>query len=192
MSDESEAVADETDDIAGDDAQSSGQQVGMRRIARELWRLHDARATGEIAALRRMSRTGIPPAAFHRLMARADFPDMSPDTARCWSRIVGIMAQRPDALRAPGLGEAMAAVGISEPRLDMLLNAQGPALHDLARRTALRIARDHDRLPYRDLGELLLYDGRGDPGDEARGDKTRIRIAQSFIRAARKTEKAGG
>lgn len=192
MSDQGEAVVDETENVDDEDGSASVQQWGMRLIAKELWRLHEARATGELASIRRMDRRAMPPATFHRLMARAGFTEMSPETVGRWSQIVGIMAQRPDALRASGLGEAMAAVGISESRLDMMLTAQGTALNDLARRTALRIARDHDSLPYRDLCELLLYDGRGYPDDNARGDKTRIRIAQSFIRANTNSDKAGG
>jgi hypothetical protein len=182
----SKGVVDATDE---DEAPTYEQRSAMKRIATELWRLHEARATGELAALRRMDRHALPPAAFHRLMARIEVTEMNPDAVRRWARIVGIMAQRPDALRASGLGEALAAIGLSEPRLDMLLNAQGPALHDLARRTALRLAGSHDTLPYRDLGHLLAYDGRPEKCREA--DNVRIRIAQSFIRSRTKSEKAG-
>lgn len=187
MSEASEAVGDDTD---VSEAPSYEQRSAMKRIATELWRLHEVSATGELAALRRMDRHKVPPAAFHRLMARVEVTEMGTEAVQRWARIVGIMAQRPDALRASGLGEVLAAIGISEQRLDMLLNAQGPALSDLARRTALRIARDHDTLPYRDLGHLLAYDGRPEKGEEA--DAVRIRIAQSYIRAKAKSEKVGG
>ena len=97
---------------------------------------------------------------------------------------MAIMAQRPDALRASGLGEALKAIGVSEQRLDMLLYARGPALVDLALRTAVRIARNHEFLPYRDLCHLVLFDGR--PERSAKADDVRIRIAQSYLRASDK------
>ena len=87
------------------------------------------------------------------------------------------MAKRPDALRASGLGETLKAIGLSEQRLDMLLYSRGPALCDLARRTAARIARSHGFLPYRDLCQLVLFEADRETED------VRIHIAQSYLRA---------
>lgn len=180
-------MTDDVDDEADDapDGAQGEQSSLMRRIATELFRLHAAQATGELAALRRIDRRSVPPAAFYRLVARAGMGDAGTKGVLRWAAIVNIMAQRPDALRARGLGEALKAIGLSEQRLDMLLNARGTALQDLARRTALRLARSDEGLPYRDLCQLLVYDGRGDPGD-----KTRIRIAQSYQRASGNGDKA--
>jgi hypothetical protein len=164
--------------------QESQQKSQLERIATELWRLNEAEATGELAALRRMNRRSAPPAAFYRIMARAGAPEMGADSVRRWAPAVAIMAQRPDALRASGLGEAMKAIGVSEQRLDMLLYARGLALVDLALRTAVRIARSHEFLPYRDLCHLVLYDGR--PEKSSNADDVRIRIAQSYLRASDK------
>jgi hypothetical protein len=175
MEDEASAPA------AGQEAQ---QKSLLDRIATELRRLNQAEATGELAALRRMDRHSAPPAAFYRIMARAGATEMQPATIRRWARAVAIMAQRPDALRAPGLGETLKNIGVSEQRLDMLLYARGPALSDLARRTAVRIARSHDFLPYRDLCTLVLYEA--DP----QTDDVRIRIAQSYLRAKGETAPA--
>lgn len=164
-----------------------GSQTSLLdRIATELRRLNAAEATGELAALRRMDRHSVPPAAFYRIMARVRAAEMGPDTVRRWARAVAIMGQRPDALRASGLGETLKAIGVSEQRLDMLLYARGPALSDLARRTAIRIARSHEFLPYRDLCHLVLYDGR--PDKDADADDVRIRIAQSYLRAKGRTD----
>ena len=164
---------------------SSGQpdekKFSLKRIATEFWRLNEAQATGELAALRRMDRHSAPPAAFYRIMARAGATEMEPDSVRRWKRAVAIMAQRPDALRASGLGETLKVIGISEQRFDMLLHSRGPALYDLARRTAVRIARSHEFLPYRDLCHLVLYDGRPEKSSDA--DDVRIRVAQSYLRA---------
>ncbi len=158
--------------------QSSNKKSLLERIATELWRLNEAQATGELAALRRMDHHSAPPAAFYRIMARAGATEMGVDAVRRWARAVAIMAQRPDALRASGLGEALKAIGVSEQRLDMLLYSRGPALHDLARRTAVRIARSHEFLPYRDLCQLVLCDLRPEDADDVR-----IRVAQSYLRA---------
>lgn len=162
---------------AAPEAAASEEFSLLKNIATELWRLNEAQATGEIAALRRMNRHSTPPAALYRVLARAGAGEMGPDTVRRWARAVAIMAQRPDALRASGLGETLKAIGVSEQRLDMLLYSRGPALCDLAQRTAVRIARSHEFLPYRDLCHLVLYEA--DPATE----DVRIRIAQSYLRA---------
>lgn len=159
-------------------AGEAGSQASLlERIATELRRLHAAEATGELAALRRMNRYSVPPAAFYRVMARANASEMGLHAVQRWARAVAIMAQRPDALRASGLGETLHAIGVSEQRLDMLLYARRKALADLAHRTAVRIARSHDFLPYRDLCHLVLYE------TDRSTDDTRIRIAQSYLRA---------
>lgn len=157
--------------------EADNQTSLLERIATELRRLSAAEATGELAALRRMDRHSTPPSAFYRILARVKAPEMRPETVRRWARAVAIMAQRPDALRASGLGETLKAIGVSERRLDMLLYARGPALYDLSHRTAVRIARSHDFLPYRDLCQMVLYE------TDARTDDIRIGIAQSYLRA---------
>lgn len=171
------------DDCNGERSQTEGRQL-LDRIATELRRLHASQATGELAALRRMDRRSVPPAAFYRLIARAGMTEAGPEAVRRWAHIVSVMAQRPDALRLAGLGASLKSIGVSETRLDMLLNARGPALQDLARRTGLRLARSEEGLPYRDLCELLFYDGRNGSGDDKRADDVRIRVAQSFQRKA--------
>ena len=182
-----------TDEIENDAATSGDDQPGekkslLERIATELWRLNESEATGELAALRRMRRHDVPPAAFYRLMARAGAYEMGPHCVRRWAHAVAIMAQRPDSLKASGLGEALKCIGFSERRLDMLLYARGPALYDLALRTAVRIAKSGEQLPYRDLCHLVLYDDRRDKAREA--DDVRIRVAQSFLRASDKATDA--
>jgi hypothetical protein len=175
-------MSDIKDDISVPSTEQKDKEKSLLEcIATELWRLNQAEATGDLAALRRMDRRSTPPAAFYRILARANAPVMRPDTIRRWARAVAIMAQRPDALRASGLGETLKAIGVSEQRLDMLLYARGPALCDIARRIAVRIARSHEFLPYRDLCTLVLYEA--DP----KADDVRIRIAQSYLRAKDET-----
>ncbi|MDH4981170.1 type I-E CRISPR-associated protein Cse2/CasB [Hyphomicrobium sp. D-2] len=172
-----------TDEIIDDETQtSSTSEAGkqpplLERIATEFRRLNAAAATGDLAALRRMNGYAVPPAAFYRIMSRANAPEMGPETVRRWARVVAIMAQRPDALRASGLGRTLKDIGLSEQRLDMLLHARGPALYELAQRTAVRIARSHEYLPYRDLCLMVLYE------TDRQTDDVRIGIAQSYLRA---------
>lgn len=166
---------DEGEAAAG--AAVSGEFSLLKNIATELWRLNESEAKGELSTLRRMNRHSAPPAALYRLLARAGAGEMGPDAVRRWTQAVAIMAQRPDALKASGLGETLKTIGVSEQRLDMLLYARGPALYDLALRTAKRIARSGGNMPYRDLCQLVLYEA--DPKTE----DVRIRIAQSYLRA---------
>ena len=58
--------------------QPSEKKSLLERMATELWRLNEAQATGELAALRRMDRHSVPPTAFYRLMARAGATEMGP------------------------------------------------------------------------------------------------------------------
>lgn len=175
-----EAVAGE----AAPGAAASEEFSLLKNIATELWRLNEVEAAGELAALRRLDRRSAPPAALYRVLARAGAGEMSPDTVRRWAHAVAIMAQRPDALKASGLGETLKIIGVSEQRLDMLLYSRGPALYDLALRTAKRIARSGEKLPYRDLCHLVLFEA--DP----KTDDVRIRVAQSYLRASDKADLA--
>lgn len=160
---------------------STREKTRLEKIATELWRLAETESTGELAALRRMAPNDLPPSAFYRIMARAGFTSLGDDKVRTWGRVVHIMAQRPDALRAGDLGASLAAIGASPQRVDMLLSARGTTLDDLARRTAYRLARSAEAfLPYRDLTDLIRFQ------DGVEADRVRIRVAQSFERARRK------
>ena len=167
-------------------------------MAREVRRLWQAEATGELAALRRLDPNDpIEPALFRlladtvpeKLMGRA-LPEPGAtgsrlDMTRRWALVAFILAQRPDALRGR-LGEALDKAGISPGRLSMLLSARGPTFRDLVKRTARRLARATEvtGLPYREIGALVLIDGRPDWDVEA--DDIRVRIAADYQRAATK------
>jgi CRISPR system Cascade subunit CasB len=178
---------DETETALSDGSSSEGG-FGLPKLARLLLGLHRAEAIGALAALRRMDHRDTPPAAFHRLIAQAGFAEMSDrESIRRWVGAVHVMAQRPDALRTDiPLGEALHRIGLSEQRLDMLLNARGEALFDLVRRVSLRLARSEDAMPYRELCRLLLLSGPQSPEEEHDAEKLRVRIAQSYVRAAQR------
>lgn len=175
------AVADrETADTATPDEKPRSRLDAM---AQEYYRLVSINARGELAALRRMDPDHPSAGALFRLLARAGVGDIGLDSLKRWACAAHIMAQRPDRLRRGNLGQSLADIGLSEQRLDMLLNARGATLRDLARRTARRLANSEEAMPYRELCRLVLLDGQSDREIEA--EELRIRIAQSFQRAAR-------
>jgi hypothetical protein len=171
-------------EIALADGSGGDGTGGLSALARLLRGLYRAEATGELAELRRMDRKDTPPASFFRLIARAGFSEMSDvENIRRWVGAVHVMAQRPDALRSDiPLGEALQSIGVSESRLDMVLNARGDTLFDIVRRLSLRLARSEEAMPYRELCQLLLWSDRQDKEQDA--EKLRIQIAQSYVRAA--------
>jgi hypothetical protein len=162
--------------------------AALDAMAAGVRRLHAREATGALAALRRLDPDTPFAPAFHALLA-----DSAPDhlfaggsdlatMTRRFARIAQIMAMKPDGLGGfdgRSLGTVLRAIDFKERSLAMLLNAQGPTLDDLVRRTARRIALSDEPLPYRELGRLLLDDRR-----EAR-ETLRLRIARDYQRAAR-------
>lgn len=171
----------ETGSIESGRSNAAGGLPALARLLRSLYR---AEATRELAELRRMDRKDTPPAAFFRLIARAGFSEMSDvENMRRWVGAVHVMAQRPDELRTDiPLGEALHGIGVSEQRLNMLLNARGDTLFDIVRRLSLRLARSEEAMPYRELCQLLLWSDR--QGKEQEAEKLRIQIAQNYVRAA--------
>ena len=164
---------------------SPNKRNGLEAIAQELRSLVKANARGELSALRRIDPDHPSKGALFRILARADLAEMGIDSLKRWAAATHIMAQRPDVLKPGDLGKSLAAIRISSSRIDMLLNARGDTLRDLVRRTARRLARSEEALPYRELCQLVLMDGQPDKDNAA--DELRIKIAQSYQRATRKS-----
>jgi hypothetical protein len=173
----------------------NGYRAALDALATEFGRLVKADARGELAALRRLEPEHPGNGTFFRLLARAvpghllgrsdadpDAPGSRLDVVRRWALVVTIMAQRPDALSRGNLGQSLKGIGYSDQRLNMLLNARGPTFRNLAWRAARRLARDDQGLPYRELGRLVLLDGRAEHDLEA--EDLRVRIAMEFQRAS--------
>lgn len=170
----------------GESATPASEKSRLDKVASEIRLLAAAKATGDLAALRRIDLHRTPPAAFFRVVASVGLPEMGPERVRAWAAAVHLMAQRPDSLRPGSLGASLANIGASEQRIDMLLNARGDTLFDLVRRTALRLARSDEALPYRELCQLVLLEGQLDA--ELSADRLRIGIAQSYQYARRKKQ----
>jgi hypothetical protein len=169
-------------------------EAALDDMAGEFRRLTNAKARGELAALRRLDPEHPSEGAFFRLLARAvpdhllgrsngeaGAPGSRLDMIQRWALVAAIMAQRPDALHRGRLGQSLKAIGYSEQRLDMLLTARGFTFRDLARRAARRLARSDGGVPHRELGRLVLLDSRDEYDAEA--EELRIRIAMDFQRA---------
>jgi hypothetical protein len=160
-------------------------QEALDAMAGEIRRLYASKATGDLAALRRLDPDHPSAPALHRLIARTVHQRLvgNMDMMRRWARAAHLMALRPDSLRAEGLGEVFVAIGLSDARLSALLNAHGTTLRDLVSRTARRITVSDEPLPYRSLCRLMLLDDRPEHNEAA--EELRIRIAGNCARAAR-------
>lgn len=171
---------------SGESAIAAQDRSILDKVANEIRLLFAAKATGELAALRRIALDRTPPAAFFRVIANVGFTEMRPERLKAWAGAVHIMAQRPDSLRPGSLGASFANIDSRGQRIDMLLNARGVTLLALARRIALRLAGSAEPMPYRDLCQLVIWDGQ--PDREPDAEKLRIRIAQSYHIARRKQQ----
>jgi len=76
-------------------------------------------------------------------------------------------------------GEVLARVGMSEPRLRQLIEADPELLSDLMPRVARRIAAEGATLDWRPLADLLLYAGTQ---HEDRADRARRKLVEGFLR----------
>jgi len=151
-------------------------------LANSVRGLEAAERRGDLAELRRMDPDRPDAPAFFRMLVRHR-PDAGPDFTRRCARLVRLLALRPDSLVTGSLGEAMAAHGISEARVQKLLSARGEAQAAQIALIARRLAGER-ALPYRELGRLLLL--RDD--DEA-AERIRLAIARDYFRAL---DRAGG
>jgi CRISPR type I-E-associated protein CasB/Cse2 len=146
--------------------------------------LQDQRlGSGEEAALRRLDARQPDPrhaVALYRVLAQQRIPTPDPDDTLRWSAVVNALALCRGA-HVPGrrCGEVLYQLGISEPRLAMLLAAGRDTLIDLLPRLARRLAAAGQAMDWWPLAHLMLTVER----DPAEADKTRTRIARDYVRA---------
>ncbi|MFV0281483.1 MAG: hypothetical protein ACK5JM_12090 [Rhodoblastus sp.] len=183
-----------THDAVAPTAQAQTPAEALEQMATGVYALHAKQNTGALAALRRQNVDCPTAPAFHALLA-ASAPDHLfaakgglDDAMRRFARIAQFMAFAPDKLKARPLGGVLQAIGYPDMRLAMLLNAQGATLASLVRRAARRIALSAEPMPYRDLGQLILYAGRSDKTKQL--DDLRLKVARDFRRAARDADKS--
>lgn len=165
-------------------AQHSGEPI--EALASAVRALHHQERRGDLASLRRMDAGRALEPAFHRILA-VIAPEASLERARRMALLVKILALSTDLdTLAPGrigLGDAMAAGGISEKRVQTLMTARGEVLDDSLVRIARRLVRTGP-LPYRDIGRLIL-------GSAETIERMRFEIARAYwVEASRKAAAA--
>ena len=145
-------------------------------FANSIRKVHAAERRGDLAELRRLDPERPNAPAFFRIVTKAA-PQSPPAAMRRYARLLQILALKPDALTPWGLGKTMAEAGISESRVQKLLSARGPAFDEQIRLVARRLA-NFGRLPYREIGRLLLAPEESDAVEDFR-----LRIAHDYWRA---------
>jgi CRISPR type I-E-associated protein CasB/Cse2 len=147
-------------------------------IARIHSSMANALSAGDVAALRRLEPSAPGGSAFWRLVPEQVIVETglpTEEAERRWGVIVSSLALAGGRHRLRArLGEALAQVGLSEGRLDRLLRARGPRLHDEVRIAARRLdtrARDAD---WTEVARLVL-----DEDDE----RARRNVARDYYRS---------
>lgn len=155
----------------------------IEALATAIRHLHNRGDRGELAALRRMDEARAVEPALHRMLARCA-PGYRAEAGRRHDDLVRLalmarvlsLGMSIDVLGRGrhDLGRAMAEAEpkVSERRVQMLMEARGPAFDDLILRLSRRLARE-GTLPYLDIGRLVL-------GPEWMVEETRRRIAKGY------------
>jgi CRISPR system Cascade subunit CasB len=108
-----------------------------------------------------------------------------PETWPRWALIAHGMAL---AGHAPGrLGEQLAQAGVAESRVTKLLTSRGPAFTQLLPRVLRLLASKGVAPNWRELGELVLFEG--DATRQAEAEALRLRIAGPYFTALAKLAK---
>ncbi len=156
--------------IIGQSARFSGDAHGL--------------GSGEHAALARLDPDGdMRPhqiAALSRALIYAELEPEGwrPETWRRWALIAhGMALAGHDG--ANGLGQQLFTAGVAESRVNRLLTARGDAFRQLLPRLLRLLAAKEVAPNWRELGGLILQEGR----DEARAEATRLRIAGRYFSA---------
>jgi CRISPR system Cascade subunit CasB len=167
-----EITAPRTDADTSTEATLERLAGGVRRLARQ-------RATGDLAALRRLDPDHPEAGAFYRVLAGATRgPGPELDTLPRWALATWAFAQNPEKLGGNSLGRSLGDAEISESRVNRLLAARGCAFR-YQMRSVVRILIDKSAwLPVHDVGLLVLAEGR----DEKTADELRMKIARDYWR----------
>jgi len=156
------------------------QEVRQNRVdalAGAIRALDKAERRGDLASLRRLDADAPDAPAFFRIVVKVA-PNASAVELRRYARFLQMLALKPDSLTSGSFGAAMAEAEVSEGRVQKLLSARGPALSKQLRLIARRLA-NAGRLPYRQIGDLLLVEDE----DGEYAEAVRLRIARDYWRA---------
>jgi CRISPR type I-E-associated protein CasB/Cse2 len=164
-------------------AGESGSSLGSILARLSLCFKDQRLGTGGEAALRRLDARHPDPRhafALYRLLTELGISAPNPDATLRWSAIVNALALcRGEHRPSRRCGEVLYEIGISEPRLAMLLAADRETLIDLLPRLARRLAASGEAMDWWPLARLVLTVG----SDPEEADKTRSRVARDYVRA---------
>jgi len=143
--------------------------------------------SGERAALARMQPEALQPhqlAALARaLLAAGLSPDQwHADTWPRWAMIAHGMALAGHDGKQK-LGKQLAQAGVSESRVTKLLTSRGDAFVQLLPRVLRLLASKRVAPNWRELGELVLIEGSGQPHHQTEAEEIRLHIAGSYFSA---------
>ena len=119
---------------------------------------------------------------------RDDF--YNPERARAWAAVGQVLAIMAHAGLPGGpkrIGEVLSEIELSDNRLARLLTARGQAFREQAVRTVRLVAGAGNPANLDDLLELMLVEHL--PGQDEWAESLRLRIVESFERAAQAQEK---
>ena len=147
---------------------------------------------GDLAALRRIDPDRPHEPAFIRLMLDAEAPEawtIDLLDARCWALIAHAMALMvPDHHAGNAwVGNALHEAKVSEARVARLLAARGVQFRAQIVRLARHLAQRGQPVNWRELGQLILAEGRGKTDVL---DRHRLRIARAYYGAQYKSKTA--
>lgn len=145
------------------------------RLYKEIRALVEAERRGDLAELRRLDPDHPGAPVFFRIVTRVA-PEAAPQTMRRYAHYLRILALNPEALSGDRLGDAMAASGVSESRVQRMLTARDDAMRDQLRLIARRLA-NAGNIPWRGFAQLLLT------SDDEKIEKSRMVVARDFWRA---------
>ncbi len=156
-------------------------QVPEETLSQQMGRIagiisSDRFATGERAALRRMNPGHPPPLCFYRF-ALSHLPSGWEHASDDWTTLVaGIALMAPGAHNAQvRFGEALAAAGYSEARLERLLAAEGEVRRMLFLRAIRFLAAKSKPFNWTEGAQLLLTKG------PSKRETVNLRIARDFF-----------
>lgn len=156
-------------------------EATLNRLAGAIRSLARQRATGDLAALRRLDPDKPDAGAFFRVLASATRgPATDLDSLPRWALAAWAFAQAvasgPEKLGGDSLGRALANAEVSEARVNRLLAARDGAFRYQMQRMVRILAGAGERLPVLDLGLLVLADSR----DEKLAEHLRRKIARDY------------
>lgn len=179
------APPDLTLDLARTISRSNGSIIAA--IADQLGR--EGFARGDLATLRRLDPDHANAPAFWRLLIGVPEERRRGDEAeRRWALLFhGIALMVPNHHDVgTRVGRALFVAGYSEQRLGRLLDARDVQFRALVPRLCRQLAHKGQALDWRELGRLVLAEGR----DEQKAEVVRLDIARAYFGAESAAEKA--